>query len=185
MWNWTRRRFRAIISAFIWGQTPDSQSTIYGVGHPHVRYVKWISGFAVVGICVGGLGLEPCHHRRRDDISSSTSGTSRTRTAPRRQSFFPLLVVADHRHDHQRMVSGSPQAPRALRDRRRSSLPPDFWAALGAVGWCGAFSCCVLFFCVVGFFWLWFVCCLVGVSCFFGLLSFGFFVVVCLVSVVV
>ena len=61
-------------------------------------------------------------------------------TCIRRQPLLPLLAVAHHRHGDQGMGGDPSQAPRQLRNRRRSAQPADLRHQEGAVGGCRALS---------------------------------------------
>ena len=91
--------------------------------------VDWLAhGFAsfiCLGACALHAGHDAHHDRRRDDLPAPRPGASRTRPARHPLALLPPLALARHRHGDQGVGRDPPQAPRQVRDRRRSAQPAD------------------------------------------------------------
>ncbi len=71
-------------------------------------------------------------HHRRDGLPAPLLGAPRTGTASGAQALLPLLAVADHGDEHPRVDGHPSQAPRQVRNPRRSPQPRAQRVADGA-----------------------------------------------------
>ncbi len=75
----------------------------------------------------------PAHDPHGDAVPAPQPVASRRRFPSGARAFLPFLGVVLDRHDHEGICRDSSQAPRQVRDRRRSAQPADLRPQQGAV----------------------------------------------------